>query len=57
MTEHEHEYVSECCAALPIDGELDLSPMDGIIGVCQECRDPAPFVCIQCEEEDDNTGD
>jgi len=57
MTEHEHEYVSECCEALPIGGELDLTPQDGIIGVCQECRDPAPFVCIQCEEEDDNTGD
>ena len=51
MTEHDHEYLSECCEAFPVRGELDLTPADGVIGICLQCRDPVPFVCIECEEE------
>lgn len=55
MAHDEHTYASECCEALPA-GELDFAP-HGILGICQLCRDPALFVCLQCEEEDDNTSD
>jgi hypothetical protein len=50
------EYVSECCEGLPIDGELDLSPVSGIVGVCQGCREIAEFVCIECEDAENDTG-
>ena len=52
MTEHDDAYLSECCEGFPINGELDLTP-DGPVGVCQVCREAAPFVCLQCEEDED----
>ena len=51
MTEHDDAYLSECCEGFPINGELDLTP-DGPVGVCQVCREAAPFVCLQCEEDE-----
>ncbi len=43
MMAHECEWLSECCGAEPAT-DLD-SEMEGVSGICAQCRDASGFSC------------